>query len=204
MIIFWRNVLIAYSHYTSFSFRFFLYVGKYSHERLSTILRKDTRIIRVSSLSARLHLSYHRNCRFIVGRLPVSGQRLISQEILLLPLIYRAKLSDTEACLGKSPYNWLQEGLQATPFRLLSFPRSCPPHTRASSSCNSRRLLFQSPAGKFTMRSRRRILLLKLSLPHNFHLPCPLCGELYTSRISFPTWYMLVICFVVRFCWEIM
>lgn len=43
------------------------------------------------------------------GCSPSFGQQLISQEILLLPLIYRGKLSDIEACLGKSPYNWFPE-----------------------------------------------------------------------------------------------
>jgi len=56
------------------------------------------------------------------------GQQLISQEILLLPLIsYIArKLSDIEACLGKSPYNWFPEKGCAsdTILHLLSFPAS--------------------------------------------------------------------------------
>lgn len=103
------------------------------------------------------------------------GQQLISQEILLLPLIYRAKLSDVEACLGKSPYNWFPEKgcTSDTVLSFLSFPSLPLPLLPPSSTpppCNSRRPLFQSSAGKFTMKSRRRILLLKLLLPHNFHL----------------------------------
>jgi hypothetical protein len=108
-------------------------------------------------------------------RRPVSGQRLISQEILLLPLIYRAKLPDTEACLGKSPYNWLLEGLRATPFRHLSLPtlpgaipRATPPRVIHVGSCYSElgRKIHDEE-------SRRRILLPELSLPRNSHPPCP-------------------------------
>lgn len=110
------------------------------------------------------------------GCSPSFGQQLISQEILLLPLIYRAKLSDIEASGNLLITGSPRRVPNDTVFRLLSFPvflphpllfapRSLPP-------CNSRRPLFQSSAGKFTMRSRRRILLLKLLLPHNFHLLC--------------------------------
>jgi len=106
-------------------------------------------------------------------RRPVSGQRLISQEILLLPLIYRAKLPDSEAYLGKSPYNWLLEGLRATPFRHLSLPtlsgaipRATPPRVIHVGSC-----YLELGRKIHDEESRRRILLTKLSLPRNSHPP---------------------------------
>lgn len=67
----------------------------------------------------------HRNLYFIIGRLFFSSQQLISQEILLLPLIYRKTFQ--EACLRKSPYDWFSEGLQATGCRPFSFPPFLPP-----------------------------------------------------------------------------
>jgi len=151
-------------------------------EPLSTDWRRDTR-----ASCTRLRFPAPAEYPALYRR-PVSGQRLISQEILLLPLIYRAKLPDSEAYLGKSPYNWLLEGLRATPFRHLSLPtlsgaipRATPPRVIHVGSC-----YLELGRKIHDEESRRRILLTKLSLPRNSHPPprAFLSGELYTSRIS--------------------
>lgn len=82
---------------------------------------------RNSALRAKTISPYGSKFSLYLPTVRLFGQQLISQEILLLPLIYlrvRAKVSNIEACLGKSSYNWFPEKGCAndTVFRLLSFP----------------------------------------------------------------------------------
>jgi len=45
---------------------------------------------------------------FAVARAKRNGRQLISREILLLPLIFRAQLPTVDVRLGKSPYTWIR------------------------------------------------------------------------------------------------
>lgn len=80
-----------------------------------------------------------------------NGRQLISREILLLPLIFRAKLPTVDVRLGKSPYTWIRAERVAsdTTFRASPLPRTHLTDVSHGSLCFSVFTMLRNSRRKF-------------------------------------------------------